>query len=454
VGALTVHVQDLARRTAPAPVAPPAPRPDDPITGIVPFVAETVIERGDPSVFVAAARIADLTAYGMSSSASDGSGAGLSAAAARGAAIGEAVERYACAIVHPEDLVFGSCAELRRRGLPVVGPERWAVYHPSQAAGLEFPIFDEHTPIAWARADSLTRRTECLVPASMVYLPYEEPWCDRGERVVAPSISTGAACAAARRDALLKGICELIERDAFMIVWHNRLARPRVRIDAHSALYQIFTERFARPGLEYRIYDCTLDLGVPSFFGVLRVGLREPAGFSVGGAAHPDPNVAVLKTLLELVQGLKWMDHLGPAAAIAPAPSFAHIHTFEQRARLYGFSAEMGHALAFLDGAGEVALSALGPPPAGSVDDVLDALVPQLDAAGLEVLGVDLTSADVAACGLSVVRALLPGCEMMEGDHRTPFLGGTRWRDVPVRLGLRATPLDLDDRNPDPHPYP
>jgi ribosomal protein S12 methylthiotransferase accessory factor len=49
---------------------------------------------------------------------------------------------------------------------------------------------------------------------------------------------------------------------------------------------------------------------------------------------------------------------------------------------------------------------------------------------------------------------LIPGLETMEGDHRIPFLGGCRWREVPFRLGRRASPSALENINPFPHPYP
>ncbi len=106
------------------------------------------------------------------------------------------------------------------------------------------------------------------MPACMTYMPYHTIQDD--ECVIAPAISTGAACATTIVEGLLKGICELIERDAFMIIWRNRIPCPRIVIDPRSTLYPLFRERFERPGLDYFLFHTTLDLQIPSVFGILR----------------------------------------------------------------------------------------------------------------------------------------------------------------------------------------
>jgi ribosomal protein S12 methylthiotransferase accessory factor len=73
---------------------------------------------------------------------------------------------------------------------------------------------------------------------------------------------------------------------------------------------------------------------------------------------------------------------------------------------------------------------------------------------GIEVIGINLTPIDIAQCGLFVTRVFAPGLETMEGDHNQQFLGGRRWREVPVHCGLRDRPLCIEEINPYPHPYP
>lgn len=433
--------------------APPPLSLADPLTGLIPFIAISDIEKGDPEVFVSAADTADTLAYGLPHKVtSKGSGAGLTYAAAWGAAVGEGIERYAFSIVHPEDLHFGSFYQMQAKGLCPVPPDHWALYAPSQLAALPLPAFHRETPVTWTPAESLTHRRDCLVPACMAYIPYTPLFAEQGEKVFTFAISTGAACAHSRAEALLKGLCELIERDSFMIFWRNRLPLPRVQIDEKSDLHDIFHAKFARPGLHYTLIQTTLDLEMPSFVGFVLDARSDPPGIMVGGAAHPDPNRAALKTLLELVQGLKWKDFM--KTSIVPEPGFRNIRSFDDRAHLYA-SNDLREAFQFVWEHGhEIPLSEIASVETGEVRRDLRNCVDLLAERGLEVLGCDMTPVDAEACGLYVTRTLVPGLETMEGDHLLPFLGGRRWREVPVRLGLLPAEPDISSINPYPHPYP
>lgn len=425
----------------------------DPLTGLFPHTTLGEVEKNEPSVFVVAGETADTTLYGMENKVvSRGSGAGLTLSAAHYAAIGEGVERYAFSVCDPADLVLSRYRDLQAQSRLAVAPDRWALFDPAQQGTLRFPPFTEDTLIAWAQAESLTYRRDCLVPASMVYIPYAGVFREQGEEVISLAISTGSACAPNRPQALLSGICELLERDAVMIMWRNRLRLPRVQIDSKSPLYSVFQQRFQRPGLHYTLIHTTLDLEVPSFMGVVLDTRSETPGILVGGAAHPDPNRAALKTLLELAQGLKWKDHMQDT--IAPEPGFQNVRSFDDRAHLYATN-DLREAFAFVwDHSSEIPLSEIASYDTGDTRRTLRRCVEMLDANHLETLALDLTTADAEACGLSVIRTMVPGLETMEGDHLLPFLGGKRWREVPVRLGLLATEPDLTTINPYPHPYP
>jgi hypothetical protein len=43
---------------------------------------------------------------------------------------------------------------------------------------------------------------------------------------------------------------------------------------------------------------------------------------------------------------------------------------------------------------------------------------------------------------------------MLDVVHAARFLGGTRLYVAALALGLRSRPLDEDEVNPDPHPFP
>lgn len=173
----------------------------------------------------------------------------------------------------------------------------------------------------------------------------------------------------------------------------------------------------------------------------------------VGGACNPDPQKAALKTLLELTQGLQWMNHVGKSG-IEAQEGYANIRSFDDRMHLYAFTDQYKNFNFIWNHSREIKLSQIETMDQGSHAANIQWGVQHLSQNDVNVLAIDLTPLDVAQCGLSVVKVMLPECSPMEGDHTLPFLGGERWRKVPVKLGLLDAPLALDQLNPYPHPYP
>lgn len=429
----------------------------DPLVGLVSFVGENECGPTDPAVFVCAAQSSNLAVLGLSEGEYriTGSGAGLTRADAFWAAAGEVVERYCAAVVPEAPCVVGSFNDLRRHGLQAVAPERWALFDPSQYPALGLPPFLPETRLAWVPTRRLLDGSgPVFVPACLAYLSADaRPFRVDGASIIGPATSTGIACAESASVASLKGLCEVIERDAFSIRWRGRLPCRRVEIDPGSPVHALYRDVFHRPGLEYMIFETTLDLPFHSFLGILRDTRHRPARYLVGGACHPDPAVAVTKTLLENAQGFQWANHVRNRA-VALDDGFASINTFESRMELYVFG-DQGHAFDFLlDGTTSCRLSDLRSHEEADPAQTLRVAVESMHRAGLEPLILDMTTVDAEACGLSVVKVVVPQCEGIEGDHSMRFLGGRRWREVPARLGLAGRDLTLEDVNPQPHPYP
>jgi ribosomal protein S12 methylthiotransferase accessory factor len=426
---------------------------EDSLVGVVLYTQLISMHPGDPNVFAYTATTADITAYGYPQKvAGHGSGAGLTSLSGRQAAVGEAVERYAASVVHPEDLLYGAYDDLVAAGENPIHPSRWALYDPSQYSSVPFPRFTRGTPIVWTRVENVSRQELSLAPASLIYMPYVRI---RGEteEVVGIATSTGLACGPTRAHAWAGALAELVERDAFAIMWRNRLSCPRVHVDGKSALGRQFPGVFQRPYLEYSFFLTTQDIRVPAVFGILRDTRRAHGGIIVGGAAHLDPARALLKTALELVQGLKWVDYM--ATQDLPAiERFEDVHTFEHRVQLYGFG-DMRPAFDFLYNSGdEIRLSEIEDLSTADLHGDIGTYKRLFSERHLEIFGVDLTPVDVALSGRHVVRAVVPELETIEGDHRYPLLGGKRWRSVPVQNGRMLSLPELSGINPYPHPYP
>ncbi len=422
-------------------------------TGIIRWVAEVPQDPGDPGIFNYSTKMADTGQYLPLLCYSNNGGAGLTREQAYRAALGEAVERYCCSVYFKEDLTLKSCSEASQ-DCRALRPGEIALFHPSQLEQIRYTWFTEETKICWTRGYSITRKEPILIPASLVYIPYYPFLKDQGERTIGPGISTGQASGYGYGDALLRGIYEIIERDAFSILWLNRLTAPRIAMDPSPALCRTFREKFKKKSLEYTLYDMTTDIEVPSVLCMIIDRATDPPMICCGGASHSDAEKAALKAMVEAAQTRQWAKFLGKRdKPFAIASDYSNIDDFEKHVFLYAYG-NMMRAVRFLKSSKrEIALSDLPSSSEVSTAAQLRRILSKIEAKGYEVLVVDLTTVDVAECGYRVLKVLIPQLQQLEGDHNHRFLGGERIYQVPARLGYRAA-SSLADLNPDPHPYP
>lgn len=426
--------------------------PVDDSTGLIRWVLDIPAEPGEPKVFNASVKMADTTRYNAQPCYDNNGGSGLTRHDARGAAMGEGLERYCCSVFDSSALICGPADELSGDH-ELCPPARFALFHPDQPG--RHPLPDGATPLAWTWGWSLVHRRPVLVPACLVYMPYFPQFPHRGEQVAGPAMSTGLACARSLDEAVLKGVYESVERDAFMIAWCNRLRVPQVDVESHPDLRRLYHERLARDGLRYVVLHTTTDLPVPSFVCLLVDDRRTPAMICVGGAAGLDPVVAAAKAMTEAVQTREWAKFLGGRGRkFEFAPDFADIRDFEDHVALYAYG-DMAHAVAFLtENDADPVSDCWDSASAGDVAADLATVVAILGDRGVEVLALDLTTPDVAQCGYHVARAVAPELQPLDADYNHRFLGGRRLYEVPARMGHASGPTSIETLNPYPHPYP
>ncbi|GIH99885.1 YcaO-like family protein [Planobispora takensis] len=376
-------------------------------------------------------------------------------------AVGEAVERY-CGNFVPAALPRSSYRRLRG---PALDPARLALYSGDQYAEPGFPFvpFTEGLEVLWTPGTDLMDGAPAWLPASLVYVNYltgpreDEPPTNYA---MLAGIAAGPSARAARTAALE----EVIERDATVVWWAGALPARPVTGAGHPAAPLIpeaepgwYRPAGATGRCRYRV------VAIPTVFEVAVLGVLlddpETGIAALGVAARPDPAEAVRKALAEAVTLRRYaLGLLDPAGEIwaAAADGVIDVRVFKpHRAdRRYADDyrsdfrdvVDLGcHSQLWLDPrmrehlapitacTGPVALTDLP-----RVDgDPLDGYLKRVAARGLGAYAADLTTPDVACAGLSVARVIVPGA-YSNAPAAFPFLGGTRLREDPVRLGLQA----------------
>jgi ribosomal protein S12 methylthiotransferase accessory factor len=433
-----------------ATLSPALRRAVSPHTGIVRSLEECLAGVADPPHFQATCTVAagdGLLGAPLDHVAALG-GAGLSRSEAAAAAVGEALERYSASFVPTAALVPATAREL---GDEAVAPDRFALFSEAQHARPGFPFrrFTSDTRVHWVRGWSVRDRREAWLPAELVYL------CDAalpGEAPVAYATSSGLACAERCDESLVRGACELLERDAFMLVWANRLSLPRLDWRHDDRFADLDRRLFARTGLAYSVVDLSAIHRLPSFLGVVRAARGGRGALGVGAGTSPGLVRAWWKALAEAFAcrsaGAK-LELVGlPRTYGAQGEG---VVTFDDHIRYHADHDRSGGA-SFLDAA--LATTPAGAVPALEGADPVAALARRVEEAGSTLYAVDATSPDVRELGLVVLKTLAPELCALDVPHAARFLGGRRLYEAPVRLGLRERPLREEDVNPEPHPFP
>ncbi len=366
-------------------------------------------------------------------------------------AIGEAIERYCAWQPNSEAILEASSREL---GSSAISPPEFVLFSESQYEKKEIPYcpFDEKQKIGWVRGRSLLDNDEVFVPAALAYLTH---FGQRMNEQMCLSTSNGLAAGSSVDAAVLSGLCELIERDAFLITWMNKLSVPEITFDDSSGVTDYIRAFYARSGVQIRVFDVTTDIPVYVMMG-FAVDLSGKGPSSVVGlGCSLDPVEAVKKAVLEVCQGRvseTWRHRQrSPHERIK---SFENVKKLEDHGAIFA-EPEMLGELAFLFETSRVQrLEQLTSLSQGNATADLATCVRKLREAGCRVAYVDLTTPDVNSVGLRVVRAVATGLQPIHFGYRQERLGGRRIYEVPRALAYTTAAKTASELNRCPHPLP
>lgn len=448
----------------------------DPVCGVVREILTPVLPDGAPPAFHSRVAVVGDTRQ-FAHWLADRVGGGTSwqdPAAARIAALGEAVERY-CGNHIPEHLRVATSEELRAARVPHLGPADLPAFGVQQLARSDFPYigWDQATPVHWTTGIGQDG-DEILVPAPHVYLNFAS-----GPRRAIPRIVhlqySGIAAGDDLASAADRAVAEIVERDALVAWW--TLGLPGQAIDPASVPQ--LQEYFAGTPLR-----CSL-VALPSEFGLPVVAaLLSEDRFRLhvmGLAAAVDPAAAALKAAGEAVQvwtsarGLTDPDGTAFQAVeqgiFSPkvflpfradrrylddaGESFEHVKDLAAQVQVWLDPALHHLAARFAPGpalpaesAADGAVSAAAPPgtPRTRVSGIAE-LRARLAATGREPITVDLTTSDVAEAGWRVARVVIPRM-LTNAPAAFTYLGTPRLHELADRHRVSAQAFTLA---PPPH---
>ncbi len=420
-------------------------------TGIISKLEFVGLGPDDPAVFYAKGTPVDysfITGYKALNF-----GAGVSADPDRAAikAVGECVERYCSSLYDENDLIRATQNELAEECIAL---QDLALFSANQYAQPDF-LFPRLTPdssLYWAKGYSLSQDKPIWIPASLVYLPYlyaaDEPIFHR-------QITTGMACGPNLPAAIYRGILEMIERDAFMIVWHNRLSCPTLDpLGSTDPVIKELLQQIESLPIEIHIKVMTLDIEVTAIVALFEKKNGIPPHTGLGMAVDLNPTQALRRALEEML-----LVYLGMSTYCKENPvhhrdiEYKKVNLPTDHGIIHAMEPELLETVRFLKSK-EKTVTMKDLPSHHHDNPVEDCklLVAMLEKSGLQTHVVDMTTVDIDDAGFKVVRVVIPGMQPLDLEHTCPHLGSKRLYEVPKKLGFK--PLKETELNPDPHPCP
>jgi ribosomal protein S12 methylthiotransferase accessory factor len=372
----------------------------------------------------------------------------------------EGLERYSGLIPRGKGTaVLGSYEELAPDALD---PRTCGLYRPEfYAVHRNYRPFEPDQALHWVWGYSFQRKAPILVPEQLAY--YLDHRTGRANFV--QENSNGCASGSCMEEAVLFGLLELLERDAFLISWFARL--PVKRIDPQScgdAETLSLVDRICRVGYEVLLFDMRLDFPMPA---VLCVARRHGPGlgrlvFAAGSSL--DPGIAVRAALDEVasyVPGFADRVERNHQVLQPMVHDFSKVTNQDHHTLLYGLP-EMEHHAAFLlesenasDFAAVYGEYRLEQPISLDLLEDLEYCIGQFLSRDMDVIVIDQTSPEQARYGIHTACVVVPGLMPIDfGWDRCRLWNLPRLRTVPQEAGYLDAPYDPYFPEIPPHPFP
>jgi ribosomal protein S12 methylthiotransferase accessory factor len=369
------------------------------------------------------------------------SGLGITDERAKIKAIGEAIERYSLSLYRKKQLIFDSFKNLSC----AVNPLDFSCFTKEvlKNGDYSFCKINSNTKFYWVGGESLINNKQVLLPAQVIYVPYKY----ENEKIIRFPVSTGAACGTSLYFAIYRGLCEIIERDAFMIYYLNKLKPHRIDLNSIEN-YNIrkMINTFERYRLEVHCFYLKTDLNIYTFLTVIVDKTGIGPSVSLGLKCSFDAESALLGSLEEAQQSRPWLRNYVSRKKYIKRPII--IKDILDRA-LYWYPIKMIKNLKFLLSSKNF-ISFDTFKLSVNEKEYIEKLIKELKNRNIRVFFADITTDKIKSAGFTIVKVLSPEMQPLYFDEEFKSIT-ERVFNVPEMLGYSKK--NYKELNKIPHPF-
>ena len=334
-------------------------------------------------------------------------GKGISKDHAKASAMMEGFERYSAEKQDDDEVVVATLDEISEKG-KYIDPASLNLPKDFKKENLEA------MQLEWSLAKDIVSGEDFYIPTNAVFHPYIH---DNNVQSLFKSNTNGLASGNILEEAILHGMLEVIERDAWSIFELTHKNYAQIDVDSiESELVRDIIDKFESQGIKIKLMDFTADVKIPTIAASADDTVTKDAGLlTLGMGSHLDPEVAILRALTEVAQSRA--TQINGAREDTVRADFAREAGYERMKRINKFY--------FRDEDEKIKLSDIENKSTSSITKDIEIVKEELMANDIEkILYVDLTRPEL---DVSVVRVIIPEMELFALD---PSRAGYRFLKV------------------------
>jgi len=327
----------------------------------------------------------------------------------------ELIERFCLFTFHPDTISIKSRQEMSSH-TNTIDPQ---TIHP-QIKGGQF---------GWIKGKELNTNKDVSLPAQMVYLNYYS-WARKNHKEprFIQQISNGGCFGFTKESAMLRGIYELIERDAILTKYLARL--PLYSIDITSIRnkeIQSLHQTIKQYNFENVLVDATSDLGIPTYFSAAIDNSGIVPQVTYGAKASLHSMDAIIGAIEESHMGRTWVRYeLLQRDGVIPHISPNAIRTRLERAFYY---ADKKNSMPLFNSLKHIKFSSGISPLQKNLDsdkNELDLLLDILKKRGIRVIAVDVKPPFLDKYPIFIYKIIMPDLQYLYLEEGTKNINSER----------------------------
>ena len=324
-------------------------------------------------------------------------GKGISKDHAKASAMMEGFERYSAERQDSDETIIATLGEIRNYGEPI-DPKSLNLPKEFEKKGID------DLSLEWSKSKDIISGKEYYIPTNAVYHPYTH---ENNIQSLFKSNTNGLASGNILEEAILHGMLEVIERDAWSIFELTHKNYAQIDLESiESEIIRDIIDKFESEGIRIKLMDFTADIKIPTIAASADDTITKDAGLlTLGMGTHLDPEVAVLRALTEVAQSRA--TQINGAREDTVRADFAREAGYERMKRINKYY--------FRNEEEQIRLSDIENKSTSSITKDIEIVKEELIANDIEkILYVDLTRPEL---DVSVVRVIIPEMEVYTIDQ-------------------------------------